>query len=134
MMDAEVEKRIDVDFDDYTLTEQYVLKELLGVPTTIDEFLAGGEIIPWVDGVVFNPPYTIVNWSDGTKTIAKTMDGDKFIEDQGFAAALARKLMTRGEFKDYIEHASRQNYPTVVDTDSKVVSKEATTEVNITGM
>ena len=42
--------------------------------------------------VIFNDPATIVFWKDGTKTIVKCMNGEKFDEYSGFTAALAKKI------------------------------------------
>lgn len=42
--------------------------------------------------VIFNPPATIVHWSDGTKTVAKCNEQDTFSEEVGFAMACAKKL------------------------------------------
>lgn len=132
------------------------------VKTTVEETLYEGEpeveeevikldcdamIIPFVDRVIFNPPYTIVNWSDGTKTIVKptlgrpetplmrkdgtprlhkdgtpvvlpAVEPEEFDEERGLSMALVKKIMTRGEFTYLIEIADRQNYPEVVETDS----------------
>lgn len=42
--------------------------------------------------VIFNPPATIVFWTDGTKTVVKTMEGETFNPYHGFTAALAKKM------------------------------------------
>ena len=41
--------------------------------------------------VIFNDPATIVFWSDGTKTIVKTVNGDKFDYEKGLAMAIVKK-------------------------------------------
>ena len=48
---------------------------------------------PKVKQVIFNPPATIVNWTDGTKTVAMCSPEDKFNEEFGFAMACAKKLV-----------------------------------------
>ena len=46
--------------------------------------------------VIFNDPATIILWSDGTKTIAKTHGDDAFDPEKGFAVACAKKLLGGG--------------------------------------
>ena len=48
--------------------------------------------IPDINRVIFCDPATIVFWEDGTKTIVKTCDGDKFERYMGFAVACMKKM------------------------------------------
>ena len=48
--------------------------------------------IPDVDRVIFSPPATIVFWADGTKTVVKAMEGEKYEKYAGFAMACMKKL------------------------------------------
>lgn len=48
--------------------------------------------IPDVEYIIFNPPATIVFWSDGTKTVVKAMEGEKFEKYAGFAMACMKKM------------------------------------------
>ena len=48
--------------------------------------------IPDVDYIIFNNPATIVFWEDGTKTVVKCMEGEKFEKYAGFAMACIKKL------------------------------------------
>lgn len=50
----------------------------------------------FISRVIFNGPATIILWSDGTKTIAKTHGGDAFDPEKGFAVACAKKLLGNG--------------------------------------
>jgi len=64
--------------------------------------------------VIFNPPATVVYWTDGTKTVVKC-DNDDFSEEFGFAMACVRKLYgTRNLFKRQYKDAQR-NYPNAED-------------------
>lgn len=49
-----------------------------------------------ISRVIFNGPATIILWSDGTKTIAKTHEDDAFDPEKGFAVACAKKLLGNG--------------------------------------
>ena len=42
--------------------------------------------------IIYNPPATIVFWSDGTKTVVKKRKGERFNEYNAFCAALAKKV------------------------------------------
>ena len=48
--------------------------------------------IPEIDHVVFSGRATIVFWEDGTKTVVKCMEGEKFERYAGFAAACMKKM------------------------------------------
>lgn len=56
--------------------------------------------------VIFNPPATIVIWSDGTKTIAKCKEGDAFDAETGLAMAICKRMLSRSEFKNLIKEAT----------------------------
>ena len=47
--------------------------------------------IPEIKNVIFNDPATIVFWEDGTKTVVKCQDGDKFDPEKGLSMAIAKK-------------------------------------------
>lgn len=46
---------------------------------------------PYVKNVIFNPPCTIVLWTDNTKTIVRTQNKEKFDPEKGLAMAFAKK-------------------------------------------
>lgn len=45
-----------------------------------------------IKNVIFNDPATIVFWQDGTKTVVKCQDGDRFDPEKGLAMAIAKKV------------------------------------------
>ena len=58
--------------------------------------------------VIFNDPATIIFWTDGTKTVVKCQDGDKYDKHTGMAMAIAKKFLgNKGryyeEFKKWID-------------------------------
>lgn len=64
--------------------------------------------LPEVQQVIFNPPATIVHWSDGTKTVARCNDQDTFSEEVGLAMACAKKLLHPYEnFQECLDKAIR---------------------------
>lgn len=59
--------------------------------------------IPYPTQVIFNPPATIVYWSDGTKTVVKCVD-EKFDEEKGLAMAISKKALgNKGNYYNYIK-------------------------------
>ena len=50
--------------------------------------------------VIFNDPATIVFWSDNTKTVVKTQDGEPYDPEKGMAMAFCKKLMGNNK-RDY---------------------------------
>lgn len=56
--------------------------------------------IPEIVDVIFNEPATIVFWSDGTKTVVKTQDGEPYDPEKGMAMAFCKKLMGNNK-RDY---------------------------------
>ena len=46
---------------------------------------------PKIKNVIFNDPATIVFWSDDTKTVVKTQQGDTYDPEKGLAMAIAKK-------------------------------------------
>lgn len=56
-----------------------------------------------INNVIFNPPATIVFWSDGTKTVAKCEPCDKFDKEKGFAIAFAKKFVRNERFRKMLE-------------------------------
>ena len=47
--------------------------------------------IPNIENVIYHDPATIVFWSDGTKTVVKTQDGEEYDEEKGLAMAIAKR-------------------------------------------
>lgn len=56
---------------------------------------------PIIKKVIFNPPATIIFWSDGTKTVVKAQDGEPFDPEKGMAIAIAKKAL--GNKHDYYD-------------------------------
>lgn len=63
---------------------------------------------PKIKDVKFNDPATIVFWEDGTKTVVKAQDGEKFDKEKGLAMAIIKKSQDNSSkyyeiFKKYIK-------------------------------
>lgn len=46
---------------------------------------------PNIVNVIYNPPATIIHWSDKTKTVVKAQDGDEYNPYTGFLLAVAKR-------------------------------------------
>lgn len=54
-----------------------------------------------IKSVKFNPPATIIFWSDNTKTVVKACHDEPFDEEKGLAMAIIKKIC--GNKRDYYE-------------------------------
>ena len=78
-----------------------------------------------IKNVIFNPPATIVFWSDGTKTAVKCSEKDIFDPEKGIAMAIAKRC--GGNKSDYYKEIRRwieksgKNYPSKSCTETSSV-------------
>lgn len=75
-----------------------------------NEIVIGSNIAPNIKKVIFNNPYTIVIWNDGTKTIVRAQDGDNFDTEKGLAMAISKKAFGNNgnyynKLKEWLEKA-----------------------------
>lgn len=62
---------------------------------------------PTIEKVYFNKPYTIVIWSDKTKTMVKA-EGEAYDEEKGLAMAICKKFLgTNKNHSDYFDEFKR---------------------------
>lgn len=62
-------------------------------------------IVPQITNVKFNPPATIVFWSDNTKTVVKAQDDEPFDPEKGLAMAMVKKYL--GNKGNYFNEISK---------------------------
>lgn len=56
-----------------------------------------------VKEVVFNPPCTIVNWSDGEKTVVRCQEGDAYDKRTGLLLCIAKRSFgNNGSYNDVL--------------------------------
>lgn len=68
--------------------------------------------IPEVVDVIFSDPATIVLWSDGTKTVVKTQEGEPYDPEKGMAMAFSKKLMgdnKRDYYHTFLRYLKKYN-------------------------
>lgn len=62
--------------------------------------------------IIYNPPATIVFWTDGTKTVVKCSAEDEYNEYYGFLCALGKKMFgTNSHLKKLIDEKAERHYP-----------------------
>lgn len=64
--------------------------------------------------VIFNPPATVVYWTDGTKTVVKCSENDTFDPEKGLAMAIAKRCAGNNshyykEIRQWIDQSSFKN-------------------------
>lgn len=64
-------------------------------------------LIAYAQKVIFNDPATIIIWADGTKTVVKVQNGEKYDPEKGMALCCAKKLLGNksnfnNEFKKWL--------------------------------
>lgn len=82
-----------------------------------------------IKNVIFNPPATIVFWTDGTKTVVKTQNGEEFDPEKGLAMAYFKKMHgNKGhyfeEIKKWTEKYEDQNTVKYTDDDLEAMWSE----------
>ena len=61
--------------------------------TDLISMLFGEDIkIELIKKVIFNDPATVILWIDGTKTVVRCQDGEKYDPEKGLAMALIKKM------------------------------------------
>lgn len=73
------------------------------------------EYIPLeINKVIFNDPATIIQWNDGTKTVVKCSEGEKYDPEKGLAMAMSKRLLGNTgryyeTFKYWLQKMEKQN-------------------------
>lgn len=67
---------------------------------------------PEIVDVIFNEPATIVLWSDNTKTVVKTQDGEPYDPEKGMAMAFCKKFIgdnKRDYYHTFLHYLKKYN-------------------------
>jgi hypothetical protein len=56
--------------------------------------------------VIYNPPYTIVNFEDGSKSMSK-IHNEEFDFEKGLMAAIVKKVISRADFERLMNQGSK---------------------------
>ena len=71
---------------------------ILSVPIVINKLNPSN-----IKEVIFSPPATIVKYTDGSKTVVKTKEGEEFDPEVGFAMAMMKEMFNgRSGYKKFI--------------------------------
>ena len=67
-------------------------------------------VTPQIKNVIFNPPATIVFWTDGTKTVVKCQNHEEFDHEKGLAMAFFKKMHgNKGHYFEEIKKWTEKN-------------------------
>lgn len=115
---TEVAHEIEADMNRANINDPYMDAFIYGHDTLADKILAdlratepkytstkSARMAPQITNVKFNPPATIVFWSDGTKTVVKAQDGEPFDPEKGLAMAMVKKYL--GNKGNYFNEISK---------------------------
>lgn len=56
----------------------------------------------YIKNVIYNNPATIINWSDGTKTVSKVHGGDEYNPEVGLILCVLKKLQGSTHIRDLL--------------------------------
>jgi hypothetical protein len=76
-----------------------------------------------IKNVIFNPPATIVFWTDNTKTVVKC-DQEEYDPEKGLAMAISKKLLGENKyeyynvFRHWLKKWDKQSKETTVESES----------------
>lgn len=76
-----------------------------------------------IDEIIFNPPATIIKWSDKTKTVVKCQRDDYFDAGKGVALAVLKKMLNSKDYSKLLKEVAK------FDSELKEIRKEARNRV-----
>ena len=93
---------------------EYIRNDL---KTTQSVYLQGvWKCLPKIKKVIFNPPATIIFWTDGTKTVVQCQDDDFFDYEKGLTTAITKKALgNKGNYCNEIKKWTKDQ-PKIIDT------------------
>lgn len=88
-----------------SIIDEYCANDVLATEEALCRLYDRG--LPEIRKVIFHDPATIIIWADGSKSIVKCTEKDKYDPEKGFAMAIAKKALgNKGNyyniFKEYI--------------------------------
>ena len=94
--------------------------------TLFDDILYVSEDVMFrdVEKVIYNDPATIVIWNDGTKTVVKCHEGDRYDPEKGFLLCCAKKLFgNTGRYNDVMRKHAKPKGVVEVNIDYSAIAK-----------
>lgn len=92
---------------------------------------------PTITNVIYNPPATVVFWSDGSKTVVKCGENDTFDPEKGLVMAISKKMLGNqgnyyNEFKKWTAKCEVESlYPKTLFPNSPFLNKLADTAAKL---
>lgn len=128
-MKSEAIKRSHNKYTDYFKHDIDCTKEMYRQILNAHYGIGTARMLPEIADVIFSGPATIVQWTDGTKTVVKCSKGENFDPEKGLVMAIAKKAL--GNKGNYYETIKKWMHPgvTVLKTVT-VKSNGVETEIN----
>jgi len=89
-----------VEFDDIKTLMDINLSNYDAITVKYDDLSSGltsnmdyDIFIPGIEKVIFNDPATIVFWTDGSKTVVRTQNNEKYDKEKGLSMAISKKML-----------------------------------------
>ena len=77
----------------------------------------------YIKKVLYKNPVTVVFWSDGTKTVAKTHGGDSYNPESGLVICVLKKLHGSSNVRNLLKSWIRED--AYINSETVVTSKDA---------
>ena len=83
-----------------------------------------------LEKVIFNDPATIVLWDDGTKTIVKCQDGEKYDKEKGLALCISKKVLgNKGNYNEVFKKHIQYERKNIIKPAAKKAKQNAAQQV-----
>lgn len=105
------QKPIKTDYTDYCKHDVECTKEMYRQFLNVRYGIGTARILPEITDVIFSGPATIVQWTDGTKTVVKCSKGENFDPEKGLVMAITKKAL--GNKGNYYETIKKWMHPGV---------------------
>lgn len=111
-----------IDVDD-AIKAHYSIKEITKIVNN-DFGVSGTYTWNLYKKIIFNGPCTIILWTDGSKTIAKTSGGDVFDPEKGVAICFMKKMIGHTETNKILRKASKDFYDEIAREVNRQLDEE----------
>lgn len=130
-MKSEAIKRSCDKYIDYCKHDIECTKEMYKQIVNTRYGIGTARMLPEIADVIFNGPATIVQWTDGTKTVVKCSKGENFDPEKGLAMAIAKKALgNKGNYYEVFKKFIPED-KTISTDDSLTIRPTVSNKFNI---
>lgn len=119
------------DYTDYCKHDIECTKEMYKRIVNAHYGIGTARMLPEIADVIFNGPATIIQWTDGTKTVVKCSKGENFDPEKGLAMAIAKKALgNKGNYYEVFKKFIPED-KTISTDDSLTIRPTVSNKFNI---